>query len=67
MEENDEEATERARVRPALTISDMATRFNKHVASGRHGVELRFGENEWPVFLSYTKLSGSTFFNERAV
>lgn len=39
VEEDDEKAAKRAKVRPALTISDLATRLNQHVASGRHGVE----------------------------
>lgn len=39
VDENDKEVAERARVWPNLAIGDLTTRFSKHVAFGRHGVE----------------------------
>lgn len=52
MEENDKEAAE-SQGRPALVISDLATRFSQHLAAGRHGVEWIFCDNEWPAILKF--------------
>lgn len=51
--EDDEKAAERARVRPALTKSELATRFSQHVVWGRHGVEWMFRDNEWPFIMMF--------------
>lgn len=53
VEEDDEEAAERAKIRPALSISDLARRFSKHVAAGRHGFEWMFRDNEWPAIMKF--------------
>lgn len=67
VEEDNVEAAKKAKVRPALTISDLATRFSQHVASGRHGMKWMFGENECPAIMEFYEALFNNIFQRDVV